>query len=56
VDASRKASREANETTLQYQSRQETLGIEELNEDKLRHLLAFVSQLARTPLGAADGL
>jgi hypothetical protein len=54
VDASRKASREANETTLQYQSRQDTLDIEEQNDGKLRHLLAFVSQLERTPPGAAE--
>jgi hypothetical protein len=54
VDASRKASREANETTLQYQSRQETLDIEELNEERLRQLLAFVSQLEQTPPGAAE--
>ncbi len=54
MDASRKASREANETTLQYQSRQETLDIEEQNEEKLRQLLAFVSQLERTPPGATE--
>ncbi len=54
MDASRKANREANETTLQYQSRQETLSIEELNQEKLKTLLAFVSELERTPEGAAD--
>lgn len=54
MDASRKANREGNEITLQYQSRQETLSIEELNEKKLRTLLAFVSQLEQTPPGAAE--
>lgn len=54
MDASRKASREANETTLQFQSRQETLDIEEHNEQKLRTLLAFVSHLEQTPPGAAE--
>ena len=54
MDASRKASREANETTLQYQSRQETLDIEEQNEKKLSTLLAFVSHLEQTPPGAAE--
>lgn len=54
MDASRKANREGNEITLQYQSRQETLSIEELNEEKLRTLLAFVSHLEQTPPGAAE--
>ena len=54
MDASRKASREDNETTLQYQSRQETLLVEELNEDKLTQLLESVSQLEQTPPGAAE--
>ncbi len=54
MDASRKASREGNERTLQYQSRQETLDIEEQNEEKLRQLLAFIRQLEQTPLGAAE--
>ena len=54
MDTSRKATREANETTLQYQSRKETLDIEELNEEKLKTLLAFISQLEQTPPGAAE--
>lgn len=54
MDTSRKANREGNETTLQYENRQETLGIEELNEEKLRTLLAFVGQLERTPPGATE--
>ena len=54
MDTSRKASREANETTLQYQSPQETLDIEEQSEEKLRTLLAFVSHLEQTPPGAAE--
>src|SRR5690348_14381947 len=42
MDASRKATREGNETTLQYQSRQDALLTEELNEERLRQLLVFV--------------
>jgi hypothetical protein len=54
MDTSRKANREDHEVTLQYQSRQETQDIEELNEEKLRQLLAFISQLEQTPSGAAE--
>jgi hypothetical protein len=54
MDTSRKANREADEVTLQFQSRQEVLLVEELNEDKLRRLLAFVGQLEQTPPGAAE--
>ena len=54
MDASRKANREADEITLQYQSRQDLLLVDELNEDKLRQLLTFVGQLERTPPGAAE--
>ena len=54
MDQSRKANREDNEITLQYKSRQETLLVDELNEDNLTQLLAFISQFEQTPLGAAD--
>ena len=54
MDNSRKANREANEITLQYKSRQETLLEEELAEDKLTQLLASISQLDQTPPGAAE--
>ncbi len=54
MDTSRKANREDNEKTLQYKSRQETLLDEELIEDKLAELLAFISQLDETPPGGAD--
>jgi hypothetical protein len=54
MDASRKANREDNEATLQYQSRQETLSIEELNEERLRTLLAFVRKLEQSPPGVAE--
>ena len=54
MDHSRKANREGNEKTLQYKTRQETLLEEELSEDKLTQLLAFISQFDQTPLGAAD--
>ncbi len=54
VDKSRKANREDNEITLQYKTRQATLLEEELGEDKLRQLLAFISQTEQTPAGAAE--
>ena len=54
MDPSRKANREDHEITLQYKSRQEALGVEELIEDKLTQLLAFISRLEHTPPGAAE--
>jgi hypothetical protein len=54
VDASRKANREDNEKTLQYQSRQQAQLAEELSEDKLTQLLALISSLEKTPAGAAE--
>ena len=54
MDKSRKANREDNEITLQYKTRQELLLEEELSEDKLTQLLAFISQHGQTPVGAAE--
>jgi hypothetical protein len=54
MDASRKASREGNETTLQYQSPHDALLTEELNEERLRQLLEFMSRLKETPPGVAE--
>lgn len=54
MDITRKANREAQEATLQYRSRQETLLNDELTEDKLGQLLAFIGKLERTPEGAAE--
>jgi hypothetical protein len=54
MDPSRKANREDNEKTLQYQSRPEALLVEELNEDKLTELLAHISGLEKTPSDAAE--
>jgi nucleotidyltransferase/DNA polymerase involved in DNA repair len=54
MDRSRKENREDHETTFQYKSRQEALLDEELMEDKLTQLLAFMGQLERTPEGAAE--
>jgi hypothetical protein len=54
MDTTRKATREGNETTLQYQSPQEALLVEGLNEDQLTELLKFISGLEQTPVGAAD--
>ena len=54
MDISRKANREANEITLQYKSRRDRTLDEELAEDNLTQLLAFISQLDRTPSGATE--
>jgi hypothetical protein len=54
MDITRKANREAQETTLQYKSRQETLLDAEMIEEKLVQLLAFVGKLKRTPEGANE--
>ena len=54
MDISRKRNREANEITLQYQSRREGMLEEELTEDNLTQLLVFVSHLDQTPPGAAE--
>ena len=54
MDRSRKENREGHEKTFQYQSRQETLLGEELIEDKLTKLLAFIDHLKRTPVGYAE--
>jgi len=54
MDPSRKANREADEITLQYQSPEDHRLVDELNEDKLKQLLTFVGQLERTPPGAAE--
>ena len=45
MDRSRKQSREGREKTFQYKSRQEALLDEELTEDKLAQLLAFIGEL-----------
>ena len=49
MDITRKAKRANDERTLQYRSQQETLLLEELHEDKLMQLLAFIERLERTP-------
>ena len=54
MDITRKAHREAQEVALQYKSRQEALLDEELAEDKLTQLLAFLDQLKRTSDGTAE--
>jgi hypothetical protein len=54
MDRTRKANREDHERTFQYRSRQETLLGEELVEDQLTQLLAFVAELRQTPAGAAQ--
>lgn len=54
MDISQKAIREGHESILQLQTKQRTLSVKELNEEKLGLLLAFVRQLERTPPGAAE--
>jgi hypothetical protein len=54
MDISRKAKREAHEITLQYKSRRENMLEEELAEDNLAQLLAFISELGQTPPGAVE--
>jgi len=54
MDKSRKASREGNEITLQYQTQQEILEEEEVSQEKLTQLLAFISQRDQTPAGGAE--
>jgi len=54
MDRTRKATRAGNEATFQYKSRQETLLDEELIEDKLTQLLAFIAELEQSPAGAAQ--
>ena len=54
MDITRKAHREAQEATLQYRTRQEALLDEELSEDKLKQLLAFICELKHSPDGATE--
>jgi hypothetical protein len=54
MDASRKATREGNETTLQYQSPQDALLVEERNEGLLTQLLESIGRFEQTPPGAAE--
>ena len=54
MDRSRKQNREDHETTFQYKSRQEELLDEELIENKLAQLLAFIDQLGQTSEGVAN--
>ena len=54
MDASRKANREDQEITLQYKSRQDAMLVDELNEDRLTQLLAFIDRLQQTPPGSDE--
>jgi hypothetical protein len=51
MDRGRKENREGHEKTFQYKSRQEALLDDELIEDKLSQLLAFIGELEQTPEG-----
>ena len=54
MDITQKANRKAQEASLQYRSRQEVLRGEDLTEDKLTQLLAFIGHLKRTPMGTVE--
>ena len=54
MDRSRKENREGREKTFQYKSHKEALLDEELTEDKLAQLLAFIGELEHTPEGSAE--
>lgn len=54
MNPSRNAKREGQEVTLQYRTHQATLGVEELIEEKLNQLQAFIGQLAQTPHGRSE--
>ena len=54
MDRSRKENREGHERTFQYKSRQEALLDEEMIEDELTQLLAFIGERERTRAGAAE--
>jgi hypothetical protein len=49
-----KSIREANELTLQYRNRQSTMLVDELIDDKLMQLLAFINRLKETTSGTAE--
>ena len=54
MDVSRKANRQDQEVTLQYKSRQDAMLVDELNEDRLTQLLAFIDRLQQTPPGSDE--
>lgn len=54
MDRTRKANRKGNEVTLQHQSRDESLRIEQLIEEKLAELQASIERLKQTPAGRAE--
>lgn len=54
MNPTRKMKREDLEKTLQYQNRQDGLLGDELIEEKLSQLQAFIGQLAHTPHGRAE--
>lgn len=54
MNPNRRMQREALDATLQYRTRQETLAVDELIEEKLAHLQMFIGHLTRTPHGWAE--
>ena len=54
MDRSRKENREGHEKTFQYKSRHEALLDDEVTEDMLTQLLAFIEKMEQTPTGAAE--
>lgn len=54
MTTSRKADRDGQEISRQFQRRQERLSREELDDFKLTHLLEFIEQLEQTSVGQTD--
>ncbi len=54
MHTSRKATQEASEKALRHKIRRDALLADELHDDKLTQLLAFVRRLKETPPGNAD--
>ena len=54
MDASRKANRADNEITLQYQSRRDTLLVEELAAERLAELQMAIEQSRQSTDGASE--
>lgn len=54
MNPTRNARREGQEESLQYRTHQETLGQEEMIEEKLAQLRSFIEQLKKTSAGATE--
>ncbi|MCE9604343.1 MAG: hypothetical protein K8U03_05495 [Planctomycetia bacterium] len=54
MDRSRKATREANETTLQHKSRADVVMTEELMQERLAGLQSLIEQIQKKPPGKIE--